>query len=258
MHGTFKERAKLADRTIGPIRHLNSFIGAWLRGLVAPSTDGSVWTRTNIFFVYVYGLLDAIADCQSRMDQLERDMEQTEIKYAVLAANYLRLYNTTLSIYLSVFTNEELIYISECRHQICHGRLDEFYKDSRRHFKIKNYKVERIKTSKELYWDVYNSFQRETKDDSLIALKLREKIYPRKTMAYVLYSDFNTPKFLDQINRGIMMNFQSLINDLPSDIDYIVESEKRGASLLDLRGYFVDDVNDRPDPFFKSFASPQA
>lgn len=152
MQAASNEIKDLTNRVCALISAALSPSRIWLPYLVDPVLDCEPELRNKILCLYVTSIIDATSEYETRLHGISitsaKQTNATAQHYVYLLTFFLE----SMIDVVSVFARDEMIFISELRHQYVHGRWDEINKQSRLVRFVANGRVIKSKLDADEYW----------------------------------------------------------------------------------------------------------
>jgi hypothetical protein len=247
----------LANRIYSIVTAPSSLSATWVFYLISEDFDEEPELRNKIFVIYVLGLTDSCWEYREKINNMRINAGKIKSKCGKHYLNCIIYYFDAILDLLSIFNLEEMIFLSELRHQYVHGHWSEIHKESRRVRYVKNGLMVAEKISSDMYWKFFRDLGGgdDTMNIDNSIEKLREKFSVYKTLFWSIDAVFRTSPFIKLMQEDILNNGEprAILRFDPRGYEATkVAAGENVPNLFDMRAKATISGGRRQDPIIDS------
>lgn len=166
---------ELGNRVLSRLWHAQGPAKLWVYQLISPELDSNPVLRNRLFPIFFTCMIDTAEGNTDRSNELRRASKRLghlSAEYYIDATEFLC--NEALHL-IEEFSDAEIVFLTEDRHQTTHGYLNEANKKNRVVRLPIDGRIQRVKLSSEEYWSRYRSVveQHETAEKAIQHLRFK-------------------------------------------------------------------------------------
>jgi len=222
----------------GIIRAATGITGHWVKYLIAPATDNSPELRNQILPILVSGMFDTVQGADDRLRQMIADSESLNYEMGAYYARAIRLHMMAEAQLLSIFSFEEMCFLTELRIQAVHGYIQVWNDPQRSVWRIEGVAALKSKIPPAEFNAAVNGVIAQHGTDEAALAHLRKRFCQTKSIFWTADAFLRMPLVRVLIDRDLAKFGGDPSGGLmyPESAEQLaVANEEHGKSLADIR-----------------------
>ncbi len=173
----------------------------WAIPLIDPALDQQRFLREKLFVILISGLTDAARGPASRINELRQNAERLNSERALYYLAFLKVCLDATVDLLSLYSRDEMIFVSQLRNQWVHGQWPNIHSNRQRARYVRGRELVTEQVEATAYWAAFRSVNGADNNDAL--MRLRRRLIDHKTIFWRLVN-FMSPLNLENLHDDIL------------------------------------------------------